>query len=439
MIRVENGPIRCAIYTRKSTDNNLDLAFNTLEAQREACERYAQDRRAQGWTVIPHCYDDGGFSGGTMERPALKKLLDDIRKDLVDCILVYKLDRISRSQLDFLQLLKWLADHDVAFVSVTQPFETATAAGRAMLGSMMVFAQLEREMAGERIRDKIAASRRRGMWMGGVVPFGYRAVDKKLCIEEGQSQVVRSIFQRFVTLGSATKLAQELLRAGAATRSGKPIDKGFIYKVLNNRVYLGEAVHKGAAYPGQHDPVIAQDLWDKVQSILKVSPRQRAAQTRAQTPALLKGLIFGPGGVAMSPTHTRRRGRLYRYYVSQAVMKKGAGACEVARVPAGEIESLVINELRAMIRSPQVIFETWRKAKAQIKGIRQADVTDALTKLDPLWEHLLSSEQARVVQLLVARVEVSTSELKVHLRAVGLATLASELAAHAVPKQTRGK
>ncbi len=162
----------------------MDLAFNTLEAQREACERYALDRKALGWTVIPHCYDDGGFSGGTMERPALKKLLDDVRKDLVDCILVYKLDRISRSQLDFLQLLKMLADHEVAFVSVTQPFETATAAGRAMLGSMMVFAQLEREMAGERIRDKIAASRQRGMWMGGVVPFGYQAVDKSFALKK---------------------------------------------------------------------------------------------------------------------------------------------------------------------------------------------------------------------------------------------------------------
>jgi site-specific DNA recombinase len=436
MISAKLGPeVRCGIYTRKSTDNNLDMAFNTLEAQREACELYAQERKAQGWKVVAHRYDDGGFSGGTMERPALKKLLDDVRNGLIDCILVYKIDRVSRSQLDFLQLLKMLAEHKVAFVSVTQPFETATAAGRAMLGSMMVFAQLEREMASERIRDKWTASRRRGIWMGGVVPFGYRSVDKKLCIDQAQSQVILSIFQKFISLGSATKLAQEFLRDGTTTRSGKPIDKGFIYKVLNNRVYLGEAVHKESSYPGEHEPIIAQEIWDKVQGVLKVSPRQRAAQTRAQTPALLKGLIFGPGGVAMSPTHTRRRGRLYRYYVSQTILKKGAGSCEVPRVPAGEVESLVINELRSMIRSPQIIFETWRKAKVRVKACQLADVTEALTQLDPLWEHLLEPERARIVQLVVARVEVvSPLELKVHFRTDGISALAREL----TPLQAKG-
>jgi DNA invertase Pin-like site-specific DNA recombinase len=420
--------VRCAIYTRKSSEEGLEQEFNSLDSQRAHCEAYIESQKSEGWVCLRDHYDDGGVSGGTLERPALTRLIADIEEDRVDVVIVHKVDRLSRSLLDFTKLVDILDRNSVTFVSVTQSFNTTSPMGKLTLNILLSFAQFEREITGERIRDKIAASRRRGLWMGGVVPFGYQALNKKLCVHEAEAGVVRAIFTRFVTLGSATKLAQELLRDGATTRSGKPIDKGFIYKLLNNRVYLGDAVHKGSAYPGEHPAIVATELWEKVQGILKVSPRQRAARTRAQTPALLKGLIFGPDGVAMSPTHTRRRGRLYCYYVSQAVLKKGAGACGVPRLPAGQIESLVVDKLRAMLRSPEVIVATWRAARSTLKGLEETQVTDALSQLDPLWEQLFSEEQARIVQLLVSRVEVGTEEFKLHLRVEGIATLARDLA-----------
>ena len=419
--------LRCAVYTRKSTEEGLEMEFNSLDAQREACEAYIASQKAEGWVLYPESYDDGGFSGGTLDRPALKRLLADIEDGRIDVVVVYKIDRLSRSLMDFAKLVEVFDRGGVTFVSVTQSFNTTTSMGRLTLNILLSFAQFEREVIGERIRDKIAASRKRGMWMGGFVPLGYEVRDRKLVINEAEAATVRMIFERFVEVGSATALARALAAEGVRTRRGRLVDKGFLYKLLNNRVYIGDAVHKGTAYPGEHEAIITRALWDKVHGILRESPRVRAGRTRAATPALLKGLIFGPTGCAMTPTHTRRGDKLYRYYVSQSVLKRGADACPVGRVPAAEIEGAVVDQLRGLLGTPEVIVGTWRSARREIDGLSEAEVREALEGLDPLWDELFPAEQARVVQLLVERIDVGQGGVDIRLRVDGLARLVDEL------------
>jgi site-specific DNA recombinase len=286
--------LKCALYTRKSTEEGLDMEFNSLDAQREACEAYVASQKAEGWVLAPDHYDDGGFSGATLERPALQRLIADIEAGSIDIVVVYKIDRLSRSLMDFAKLVEVFDRNNVTFVSVTQSFNTTTSMGRLTLNILLSFAQFEREVIGERIRDKFAASRKKGMWMGGWAPLGYDVRDRKLVINKVEAATVRTIFNRFMGVGSATALTRTLITEGVTTKHGKPIDKGSLYKLLNNRIYIGEAVHKGTAYPGEHQAIIDRKLWDRVHKVLGQSPRKRAAQTRAQTPALLKGLIFGP-------------------------------------------------------------------------------------------------------------------------------------------------
>ena len=263
--------------------------------------------------------------------------------------------------------------------------------------------------------------------MGGFVPLGYDVKDRKLVVNAAEAATVRRIFERFLALGSATVLANALVEEGVRTKRGKPFDKGYLYKLLRNRVYVGDAVHKGTAYPGEHQAIIPQDLWDRVHAVLRESPRRRSARTRARTPALLKGLIFGPGDRAMSPTHTRKGGRLYRYYVSQKVLKGGAGACPIGRVPAAEVEAAVVDQLRGLLRSPEIIVGAWRSARRGIAGLTEAEVREALERLDPVWDELFPAEQARIVQLLVARVDVDPSGIDIRLRVEGLGNLIAEL------------
>lgn len=421
--------VRCAVYTRKSSEEGLSQEFNSLDAQREACEAYVASQKAEGWLLTPDRYDDGGVSGGTLERSALKRLLADIERGLVDVVVVYKIDRLSRSLMDFAKLVEVFDANEVTFVSVTQSFNTTTSMGRLTLNILLSFAQFEREVIGERIRDKFAASRARGMWMGGWAPLGYDIQDRKLVVNEAEAATVRTIFERFVRLGSATKLVRELNEQGVLNKRGKPIDKGFLYKLLNNRLYLGDAVHKGQSHPGEHEAIVPQDLWDKVHAILQESPRKRASNTRAQTPALLKGLIFGPTGHAMVPSHTRRRGRLYRYYVSTALLKQGKDACPVGRVPAGEIEAAVLGQVRGLLRAPEIIVRTWRAARDCMGNITEAEVRDALHQLDPVWEELFPAEQARILLLLVERVDVDENGISIRLRTDGLTSLVQDLRA----------
>jgi DNA invertase Pin-like site-specific DNA recombinase len=421
--------LRCAVYTRKSTEEGLNQEFNSLDAQREACEAFVASQKAEGWILVHDRYDDGGFSGGTLERPALKRLLKDVEEGRVDVIVVYKIDRLSRSLMDFAKLVETFDRSEVTFVSVTQSFNTTTSMGRLTLNILLSFAQFEREVIGERIRDKFAASRKRGMWMGGIVPLGYEVRDRKLWVNEAEAEIVRMIFRRFIEVGSAITLVRELQAKDVRNKQGKHMDKCYLYRLLNNRVFLGEAVHKGEAFKGEHEAIIDTTTWENVHAILKEPPRKRGAKTRAQTPALLKGLIFGADGRAMSPSHTRKGGRLYRYYVSQTVTKGGANGADWARVPAGDVEEAVVGQLRQLLRAPEIIVATWRAARAEMPELSEAEARDALVQLDPLWDELFPAEQARIVQLLVERVDIDTDGVRIRLRQEGLRGVAAELSA----------
>ena len=427
--------LRCAIYTRKSSEEGLDMEFNSLDAQREACEAYVASQRAEGWAAIREPYDDGGVSGGTLDRPALQRLLADVEAGLIDVIVVYKIDRLSRSLMDFARLVEIFERNQVTFVSVTQSFNTTTSMGRLTLNILLSFAQFEREVIGERIRDKVAASRKRGMWMGGYVPLGYDVRDRKLVVNENEAATVRMIFQRFASIGSATMLAKALAAEGVLNKRGKLVDKGFLYKLINNRVYLGEAVHKGTAYPGEHAAIIDQALWDNVHAILQESPRLRAKNTRAQTPALLKGIIFTETGTAMTPTATKKGARLYRYYASMDLIRNrpiGESAGPL-RLPAGMIEEAVIGEIRRMIRAPEIAARVLKMLREESTTADENATIKALGEFDQIWTALYPAEQTRIIQLLVDRVTVGTSGIAVDLRQEGLGSVLRDMMA---PRQT---
>jgi DNA invertase Pin-like site-specific DNA recombinase len=420
--------LRCGVYTRKSSEEGLDQDFNSLDAQRDACEAYIASQKAEGWVLVRDHYDDGGISGATLDRPALKRLMADIEAGRVDIVVVYKIDRLSRALMDFAKLVEVFDRNNVTFVSVTQSFNTTTSMGRLTLNILLSFAQFEREVIGERIRDKFRASRSRGMWMGGHPPLGYQVKDRKLVVNEVEAATVRMIFERFVKIGSATTLARALADEGVRTKRGRAIDRGYLYLLLNNRTYIGEATHKGTAFPGEHQPIISRDLWDKAHSILQESPRKRAANTRGQdTPALLKGLLFGPNGLAFTPTYTRRGKRLYRYYVSTGVIKRGPEACSIRRVAAAEVDTAVVDQVRILVQSPEIIVRTWKQARQEDRGITENQVRAALSDFSALWDELFPAEQARIIQLLVERVDIQPDGLNITLRPQGLASLANEL------------
>jgi len=273
------------------------------------------------------------------------------------------------------------------------------------------------------------------MWMGGWAPLGYEVRDRKLVVNEQDAELVRSIFQRFLKTGSATILARQLIQEGIRNKYGKLIDKGMLYKLLNNPVYIGDAVHKGVSYPGEHVAIVDRKIWDKVQAQFKINPRRRSGAARSQTPSLLKGLIFGPTGAAMSPSHTRKKGRLYRYYVSQTILKQGAADCPIGRVPAAEIEKIVIDQVRILLRSPEIIVQTWRSARKSIKGLTEIDVRTALLEFDQLWNELFPAEQARIIKLLVERVDVGIGGLDIKLRVDGVTSLVGELSSNSTTQQ----
>ena len=423
--------LRCAIYTRKSSEEGLAQEFNSLHAQREACEAYIASQKSEGWALVRDQYDDGGISGGTLERPGLKQLLADIEDGLVDVVVVYKIDRLSRSLMDFSKLVEVFDRNGVTFVSVTQSFNTTTSMGRLTLNILLSFAQFEREVTAERIRDKVKASRMKGMWMGGYVPLGYDVRDRKLVVNEQDAGSVRRIFDRFVEVGSATVLARELRREGFRSKQGTLIDKGYLYRLLNKRVYRGEALHKGKAYPGEHDAIIDADLWDRVHAILQESPRKRANNSRAQTPALLKGMIFSENGTAMTPTSTKKGAKLYRYYVSMDVIRNRETGEETAlmRLAAGMVEDAVVTEVRCILQTPEVVTQMLAALKRDGGVASEADAIAALHEFTALWSQLFPAEQARIIQLLVRRVTVTAAGLEVDIRREGIASVIREMVA----------
>jgi len=356
-----NGPIgklaRCAIYTRKSTEYNLELAFNSLDAQREACEAYIKSQAHEGWRLIPGRYDDGAFSGASLDRPALQQLLAEVRAGKIDIVLVYKVDRLTRSLADFAKLIELFDAHGVSFVSVTQSFNTSSSMGRLTLNVLLSFAQFERELIGERVRDKIAASKRKGLWVGGPVPLGYTAVDKKILVVAAEAEAVRTIFARYLELGSVRALAQDLDRRGIRSKprrlsngrtiGGGRFGVGALAHLLKNRFYIGEVVYRGEVHGGEQAPIVDRALFAAVQAKLAAQARARRCRLRG-SPALLSGRLFDNRGNRMSPTHANKGGARYRYYVSQAVLQnKPPPSGLVSRVPAAEIEALVVAALRS--------------------------------------------------------------------------------------------
>ena len=352
-------PMRCAIYTRKSTDHNLDLAFNSLDAQREACEAYIKSQAHEGWKLIPDHFDDGAFSGASLIRPALQTLLEAVRAKKIDIIVVYKVDRLTRSLADFAKLVELFDANDVSFVSVTQSFNTTSSMGRLTLNVLLSFAQFEREVIGERVRDKIAASKRRGIWVGGPVPLGYRSVDKKLEVVPEDAALVCKIFADYLRLGSIGELASSLEQEGIKPRprllsNGRTIaaDRfmvGPLAHLLKNRFYIGEVVFQGETHQGEHQPILDRDLFDAVQAQLaEVAVKRRLA--RSPSPAMLTGLIFDDRGNPMTPSHANKKGVRYRYYVSHTLLQgRKAASGSVKRVSAPDVEAIVIAAVRERV------------------------------------------------------------------------------------------
>ncbi len=350
---------RCAVYTRVSTEHGLEQEFNSLDNQREAAEAYVKSQAHEGWKLLRDRYDDGGFSGGSMERPALQQLLAAIRERRIDIVVVYKVDRLTRSLTDFARLVELFDQHGVSFVSVTQSFNTTSSMGRLTLNVLLSFAQFEREVTGERIRDKIAASKKKGIWVGGVVPMGYRVEDRKLLVEEAEATTVRLIFERYLVLGSLPALQRELRERGiltrqramasGGTRGGVPLTNGPLDHMLRNRMYLGELNHRDCSYPGEHAPIIDPDLFDAVQARLTGNLHERRS-ARSHSDALLKGRLYDDRGNRMSPTYALKKGLRYRYYVSTMLVQgRKSEAGSVPRVPASELESIVMEAIGAAL------------------------------------------------------------------------------------------
>src|SRR6202049_1177482 len=342
---------RCAIYTRKSSEEGLEQEFNSLHAQREACEAFIKSQAGEGWRLIRTHYDDGGLSGATMERPALQRLMTDIDKGLVDAVVVYKVDRLTRSLADFAKMVEVFDARGVSFVAVTQQLNTATSMGRLTLNVLPSFAQFEREVTGERIRDKIAASKQRGIWMGGLVPLGYEVHERRLIVNQSEAETVREIFRRYLELGRVRLLMEELNRRGIRSkvrvaRNGKPSGgnsffRGALYVLLSNPIYIGEIRHKGVRHPGLHEPIVEREIWEKTQLLLRSRVARGGSRTKAVASPLM-GRLFDESGQSLTPSHAVKGERRYRYYVSRSLIKGTADSDGRGwRLPAPEIERIV--------------------------------------------------------------------------------------------------
>ncbi len=413
---------RCAIYTRKSSEEGLEQDFNSLDAQREACEAYIASQKHEGWTALREMYDDGGFSGATIDRPAFQQLLFDVTAGKIDVVVVYKVDRLTRSLSDFAKIVEIFDKRGVSFVSVTQQFNTTTSMGRLTLNILLSFAQFEREVTGERIRDKIAASKKKGMWMGGQPPLGYDANDKKLVINEAEAKTVRSIFRRYVELISVRLLKAELDERGIISKlrkasdgsdyGGNPLARGALYLMLQNRIYRGEIVHKGKSYIGEHEAIVDEVLWNEVQAILTNNRIDRTLGRTEKQPSLLSGLLYGANGERLVPTHTAKNGVRYRYYVSSS-LTTGKSNDAGLRIPATNLETLV----RRRICS-------WLANRASMLNLVQTQTTDIavqkqfmkqMDRFVATWDELGLVQLRKFFFMVVARIEIHNDRINIEL------------------------
>ncbi len=378
--------VRCAIYTRKSTEEGLEQEFNSLDAQRESAEAYITSQKNEGWVCLSDRYDDGGFTGGNMERPAVKRLMADIEAGKVDCVVVYKVDRLSRSLIDFARMMEVFERKKVSFVSVTQQFNTTQSMGRLTLNILLSFAKFEREIISERTRDKIAAARRKGKWSGGRSVLGYDVdpVTKKLVVNRAEAELVREVFRTYLAKRSLLDVARELNRRGLRTKSvstpkgaaygGREWDKPTVLKVLGNVLYRGQVRYKAETYPGEHEAIVPEDLWTKAHEMLRANGRAGGMYIRNKYGALLKGLIHcGPCGLTMGHTTANKNGtRVYRYYVCYKAQKQGWGSCPCRSLPAEQIEGFVVEQIRSIGTDPALLSLTLAKCREQMAALRTA-------------------------------------------------------------------
>jgi site-specific DNA recombinase len=431
--RVTKGA-RCAVYTRKSSEEGLEQAFNSLDAQREAGEAYIKSQAGEGWRLIGTRYDDGGISGGTLVRPALQRLLTDIRARKVDTVVVYKVDRLTRSLADFAKIVDEFDGHGVSLVSVTQQFNTTTSMGRLTLNMLLSFAQFEREITGERIRDKIAASKKKGMWMGGFPPLGYDVADRKLVVNEAEAKTIQHILQRYVDLGSVHDLKAELDAQGIVGKArvsqsgrcwgGRPLARGALYRMLQNRIYLGEIVHKDKSYSGDHEPIIGQDLWQAVQLGLAANRIARKTHGNARGRSQLAGLLFDSGGRPMTPSHTVKNGTGYRYYISRPLSAGiKAGTLQGRRIPAAEADRLVVDRLCAFLADEVQVFDVIGMHTANLA--EQQRLVGKAGDLAKTWPELSPADARAILRAIVARIDIRAAEVEVHLAPLALCDVLS--------------
>ena len=423
---------RCAVYTRKSTEDGLDQAFNSLDAQYEACAAYAMSQRHEGWLLVSERYDDGGYSGGTMQRPAMQRLMADVAAGKVDVILLYKIDRLTRSLADFAKIVEVLDRAGASFVSITQAFNTTTSMGRLTLNMLLSFAQFEREVTGERIRDKIAASKRRGLWMGGPVPLGYDVADRKLVVNEREAALVRHIYHSYLELGSVIALVDVLGREGHRTkvqqrasgphRGGCEFRRGTLYHLLTNRIYIGQLVHKGEHFAAEHPRIVPAELWDRVQAQLAGNAQGTSRRLRSQQPSLLVGLVYDGEGRAMTPNHATKPGpagkqsKRYRYYCTRPDQLDGSPAW---RVSAPDLEQLVCQRVSEMLGDGPALCRLAGDTSAEVirAMLEKADLTAAALRSGPV------AERAQLLAAIVSRIDLGEENIELAIAPDKLGTM----------------
>lgn len=423
-----NRKLRCAVYTREFSEEGIEQEINSIDAQREACEAHIPSQRSEGWALVREQYDDGGISSGTLDRPALQLLLPDIEDGLVDVVVVYKIDRLTRSLADFAKIVEVLDTAKASFVSITQAFNTTTSMGRLTLNMLLSFAQFEREVTGERIRDKIAASKRKGMWMGGPLPLGYDVENRRLIINPKEAELVRQIYQRYLELGSVVELADDLgakgyktkvqMRASGPHRGGCAFRRGTLYHLLANPIYRGQIVHKGEVYPGEHEAIVPEDLWRAVQDKLKANASGTSRRLRGQQPSLLTGILKDSNGRAMTPSHASKgKAKRYRYYVTRPDQNTNEPAY---RVSAHDLEQIVIAKLASYFAAPSNIAALTHpeiEAHALQQALAKADLAAATLRSGTM------QAKHQIITIVLSRATLHEDGVELELSINGLSEL----------------
>jgi DNA invertase Pin-like site-specific DNA recombinase len=429
--------VRCAIYTRKSCEDGLEQYFNSLDAQRLSAENYIASQTHENWQLISKHYDDGGFSGGNMDRPALQELFKDIESGLIDMAVVYKIDRLSRSIFDFAKIVELFNEHNVSFVSVTQSFNTSTSSGKLMLNMLLSFAQYERELTGERIRDKFASSLKKGLWMGGVVMLGYEVKDRKLLIKSDEAEIIRLIYKQFLASESCVEVAHLLNKLGHRTKvkrlktgetsGGLMFERKAVQRILKNPYYKGCVSHKGAVYQGEHEAIVDEETWNAAQEIFKKNATGQR-KPRYMAPSFLRGIIHCSCGALMRHGCSNNQGLIYRYYTCLNHLKYKTCQSPHKNIPAEPVEQSVIEEVLKIIKSPEVIMNLNRLAE-QRNNLKKEDLMTALKNLNEAWNYLYQAEQEKIVRMLVDSVEIKENGIKLNLNLDGFDNLFVELSA----------